>query len=628
MAMMRGWTAALLLLPTVLLVDRAAGAAEPTQTIAAGATLVSSVLPKGIHRTPTGRYVQDMCDHAKRRHCFSARLLPEGWSPGQPIPAKRGPEGGGGGGGGGQGMGAPDVAAAYNIPSNAQANGKIVAILDSPDSSALSDLAQYRSQYGLPPLPACAGKPTGSLPACFAAVSENGGPSSGSDGGGDADGETALDMDMVSAACPDCSILLVEIGDASGNYSDQDFVQGAQTAASLGAVATSISIGGPEEGNDPTGYTTPGHLVLAATGDFGFDLVDEGGNGPGYPASAPDVLAVGGTMLFNNGSSYDEAVWNDGSFGEGQNGQDITTSGCSAEYPVPSWQAAALSGSGCSGRATADVSAAATFASGGQETAINVYQGGWQSVEGTSASSPMVAGILTRLGLTDAISNNLGWVYTNASAWNDLGSAAYPADSQGSTTDSNDPSSCGKLCTVGTGWDGPSGVGTPNGAKLAALAGLPVQPPGMDAGSSSSSTGSSTGSGTSGSPGGGDDGGVSTLGSTTMNGSGLPLGSLCSASPACASGVCAAPSQGSLYACTESCGGTTSATLLCPLGFDCTSGYCFGSGDAGVDLVDPGSGGSSGCAVSSGSSGSGAGTLGWLAVGLATWVHRRRRRIS
>ena len=104
-------------------------------------------------------------------------------------------------------------------------------------------------------------------------------------------------MDMISAACPDCSILLVEIS----NLDDSDFISGVQTAARIGAVATSISIGGPEgggSGSDPTGYTTPCHLVLAASGDEAYDLVNEGGNGASYPASAPDVLAVGGTDLF------------------------------------------------------------------------------------------------------------------------------------------------------------------------------------------------------------------------------------------------------------------------------------------------------------------------------------------
>ena len=341
-------------------------------------------------------------------------------------------------------MSPQDVISAYKLPASAAANGKIVAVLDGPDSKAYADLTAYRAAYGLPAIPKCSGSPTGSLPACFAQVGENGGPSTGEDSGSDGDSETSLDMQMVSAACPDCSILLVEIGDTQGNFSDSDFVSGAKTAASLGAVATSISIGGAESGGsyggDPTGYTTPGHLVLAAAGDFGYDLVNEGqgADSPSYPASAPDVLAVGGTMLFRSGSQYDEAVWNDGTFNTSQNGQDVTTSGCSTEFAAPSWQAAALSGSGCARRATADVSAAAAFTDGGQVIDIAVYQAGWQSVEGTSASSPMMAGILTRLGLAETISGDLGWPYSNPSGFNDLGSAAYPADPSGSTTDSNE----------------------------------------------------------------------------------------------------------------------------------------------------------------------------------------------
>ncbi len=494
MAAMRNWWSALILVPVTLLTSHGASASGPATSVA-----VASVrLPPGIRAAANGRYTRDLCDHSKSRYCFSHVLLPKGWTPDQPVPPRV--VQGGGGGGSVEGMSPQDVISAYKLPASAAANGKIVAVLDGPDSKAYADLTAYRAAYGLPAIPKCSGSPTGSLPACFAQVGENGGPSTGEDSGSDGDSETSLDMQMVSAACPDCSILLVEIGDTQGNFSDSDFVSGAKTAASLGAVATSISIGGAESGGsyggDPTGYTTPGHLVLAAAGDFGYDLVNEGqgADSPSYPASAPDVLAVGGTMLFRSGSQYDEAVWNDGTFNTSQNGQDVTTSGCSTEFAAPSWQAAALSGSGCARRATADVSAAAAFTDGGQVIDIAVYQAGWQSVEGTSASSPMMAGILTRLGLAETISGDLGWPYSNPSGFNDLGSAAYPADPSGSTTDSNNPGSCGKLCTVGTGWDGPSGLGTPNGSTLAGLAGLPVAPTPVDAGTgaSSSSAGGTT----------------------------------------------------------------------------------------------------------------------------------------
>ena len=86
----------------------------------------------------------------------------------------------------------------------------------------------------------------------------------------------------------------------------------------------------------------------------------------------------------------------------------MTTSGCSGEFMIPSWQIGPVAGACGSGtkafRATADLSAAATYTSGGEEAAIASYQGGWQPVEGTSASSPLAAAILARLGLAEKIS--------------------------------------------------------------------------------------------------------------------------------------------------------------------------------------------------------------------------------
>ena len=637
MARMRKLSAALFLVPMTLAAGPTAHAA-PRGVAITGATplLGAGMLTPGVHARRDGRYTVDNCDHSKSHYCFSKTLLPSEWQPGQPIPS-RVREGGGGGGLTPGGMGPSDVITAYQIPSNANANGKIVAILDSADSFAYSDLTEYRATYGLPALPKCSGLPTGTSP-CFAQVSQSGGASSGQDSGQDGDAETSLDMDMVSAACPDCSILLVEIGDTQGDFSDNDFVEGAQTAANLGAVAISISIGGPEGagatgqgGQDPTGYTTAGHLVLAASGDFGYDLIDEGANigTPSYPASAPDVLAVGGTTLFSSGSSYDEAVWNDGTFATNQNGQDVTTSGCSTEFGALSWQTASLSGTGCANRATADVSAAAAFVSGGQLADIAVYVQGWTAVEGTSASSPLMAGMLTRLGLAEIISNNLGWPYSNPTGWNDLGSTAYPVDSSGSSTDSNKPSSCGKLCSVATGWDGPSGLGTPNGAILASLAGLPQPPPGVDAGSPSSGTGAGgTGTGT---------GGTGTLpgsGSQPMGTAADPgsLGATCDGPSDCESTLCARPAAGQAAVCTAPCSTTGTACLI---GFACTEGYCFpgvtftgastqNNNNNNSDGDSGGSGSSGGCAVSSETGSSWAG-LGWLSVGLFAVARRRRQ---
>ena len=344
------------------------------------------------------------------------------------------------GGNGAAGMAPADILAAYQIPASSASGGRIVAILDSPDSSALSDLNVYRNNYGIAPMAQCSGNPTGTS-TCFAQVNETGGPSSGQDSG-TSDGETSLDMDMVSAACPDCSLLLVELN----GLTDSDVQTGVATAISLGASAISISIGGPEGTSscqnasaDPvSGYTTPGHLVLAASGDTAYELGNQGCSSPAYPSSAPTTLAVGGTNLFNTGSGYDEAVWNDGNFGQGATGEDVTTSGCSTEFPAPAWQATALAGTGCSKRATAALCRRNVHFCGAARGHRGVRRRPRRlaAPEGTSVATPLVAGLLTRLGPHPRDLGGSSWPYNHTSAFNDVGSASsFPVDANGSDTD-------------------------------------------------------------------------------------------------------------------------------------------------------------------------------------------------
>jgi len=489
--------AALALGVAVIMVDDVARADAPTPSL-------NLVLPHGIHRTEGGLYFEDVCDHSVARHCLALRLLPASFRP-QDVRPQDDVEPAFGGqmctpGFGGFGGSSPpanamtpsDVLAAYKIPASSQAGGKIVALVDMPDSNAYAELSTYRQAFGLPALPQCSGGlPDGKTP-CFAAVDESGNPNATSLDCPGADGETGLDMAMVSAACPDCSILVVQMTGADNGPQDQDFVTAVATAAKLGAVATSISFGGPEQGSDPAGFTTPGHLVLAATGDQGYLLENEffgGGQSPSYPASAPDVLGVGGTLLQKNGDAYSEVVWSDRT--------GATGSGCSTEFSMPAFQTdfgTSHFGS-CSKRASADVSAVANFAGGG----IASYDAHdkWVPMAGTSAASPLVAGILTRVGLAAQVGNDLGYVYENVAAFNDV------------TSGSNDSKDLCQdvMCTAGPGWDGPTGVGTPNATKLAALASPPSSP---DAGSGSGSGGGGADGGSGSGSGGGSGGGSGT----------------------------------------------------------------------------------------------------------------------
>jgi MYXO-CTERM domain-containing protein len=517
----RGWWVAFILAPAAVLADGSARAAEP-----AG-------LPRGVHLLSSGRYAQDLCDHGQRFYCMAHRILPESYRPGDSIedairlhPLV------------GQGAGPPDLQSAYGLTGNS--GGKIVAVLNQPDSSALSDVNTYRAQYGIPALALCGGSglPTGSGTPCFASVDENGGSINQNIGdSGMSDGETGLDMDMISAACPDCSILLVQFQQPG----DSDFTTSAATAARLGASATSISWGGPEQG-DPAPpsavYTTPGHLVLAASGDTGYLL---GGNTPSYPGSAPDILGVGGTFLSGPGQ---EVVWNDGA-GNGAGG-----SGCSTEFPMPAFQTAfgASNFTGCTLRDSVDVSAAAESSiNGGGIAEYSVATGGWAIVVGTSAASPLVAGIFTRLGLTDAISADLGFIYKNIAAFNDI-------------TSGNNGSCSNIQCTAGPGWDGPTGVGTPNGAKLALLGSSSSSSSGGSSSGSSSGGGSgsssgggsgSSGSGSGSSSGGGSGGSGSSGGGFPFQGSGGDGGANNDALPSGSTGGCSCSTVGSSSAALD-----------------------------------------------------------------------------
>ncbi|HLY14636.1 MAG TPA: fibronectin type III domain-containing protein, partial [Candidatus Limnocylindrales bacterium] len=117
-------------------------------------------------------------------------------------------------------------------------------------------------------------------------------------------------------------------------------------------------------------------------------------------------------------------------------------SGCSTGEPKPGWQA----DPSCSGRTVADVSAV-----GDPSTGVAVYRGGWDIVGGTSVSSPIIASVFALAGTPTASTYPGSYLYAQSSQLNDV------------TSGSN--GSCGGsyLCTAGTGYDGPTGLGTPNG---------------------------------------------------------------------------------------------------------------------------------------------------------------------
>jgi subtilase family serine protease len=332
------------------------------------------------------------------------------------------------------GYGPSDLQAAYNLTaaSSSGGRGETVAVVDAYDDPyALANLASYRAEYGLPPL--CGGWISRGC-VTFSKVNQEGQPFPLPSPDPGWSQEISVDVDTVSAICPNCNILLVE--------ADAATIQSLGTAEDAAAAAGAVSIGNSfgvsetrSESSDDRYFDHPGVAVTAASGDDGY--------GTQYPAASPDVIAVGGTTLStDSGSSrgFSETAWS----GDG--------SGCSTVEPQPRWQKKVTSISGeCSGRAIADIAAVADPGTG-----VAVYDTfelpGWTVFGGTSVSAQIIAAVY-------GLAGNAGSSSTAAGLY-----AAAPASFFDVTSGSD--GSCGSdLCTAGTGWDGPTGLGTPDGTS-------------------------------------------------------------------------------------------------------------------------------------------------------------------
>ncbi|HEU4997797.1 MAG TPA: hypothetical protein VFT68_02550, partial [Lapillicoccus sp.] len=315
-----------------------------------------------------------------------------------------------------------DIRAAYNL-NGTSSGGRTVAIVDAYGyPNAERDLGVYRQQFGLP---ACS-----TANGCLTIVNQSGGTSLPRFNAGWA-AEQGLDLDAVSATCPDCKILLVQASSAS----IANLGAGVVTASKVpGVVAISNSYGGGDLSDQTYGgsYNHPGIAVTASTGDNGYQ-------GASFPASSDYVTAVGGTSLTKAAGTtrgWTETVWT----GAG--------SGCSTVNPALA--AAAAFGTGCAKRAMADVSAVAD-----PQTGLAVYapttktSSTWAQYGGTSLSSPIIAAVYALSGNTSGSANAIP--YGHAGSLFDV------------TSGSNGSCPTTQWCHARTGWDGPTGLGTPNG---------------------------------------------------------------------------------------------------------------------------------------------------------------------
>jgi len=329
-----------------------------------------------------------------------------------------------------KGYGPAQFRGAYGLPA-AASTPQTIAIVDAYDDPKIaSDLNVYSKKFGLPEC--------NSSNPCFEKVNQSGsatGPFPQANAGWSL--EIALDVEVAHAVCPNCKILLVE---ASSN-SLGNLAAAVNTAAKLGADEISNSYGGSEFSGE-TGsiyagaYRHPGIAVTVSSGDNGYGSF-------GFPAASPDVITVGGTTLtMGAGNTYgSESVWS----GAG--------SGCSLYFAAPAWQGFL---SPCAGkRGTADVAADANPNTGAAVYDTVRYQGrsGWFQVGGTSLSSPLIAGVYALGGGLPAETSAASGLYGH------LGESANLHDV---TSGSNGTCST-IMCKGVSGYDGPTGVGTPLG---------------------------------------------------------------------------------------------------------------------------------------------------------------------
>jgi hypothetical protein len=315
-----------------------------------------------------------------------------------------------------------NLQSAYGLQSASEGTRQTVAVVvPYDDATAEADLAVYRTQYGLPPCTSTDG--------CFTKVDLSSTPTNNSGW----TQQAQIDMDMVSATCPNCHILLVE---AAGDDLP-DLGSAVQAAVADGAHVVDFTPNTTEfsgETSDDVYFDQPGVAIVTAAGDGGF------AEGVTYPAASPYVIAVGGTVLTADSSTdrgWTETAWSG------------TASGCSAYEPQPSFQASV--DTQCTNRMDNDVAAVA--ASSSSDTPVAYYDSydfsGWGEAGGTAVAASVVAGIYGLAGTPAASTSPVSYPYAHPQLLNDI------------TSGSTGTCTITSWCTAGPGYDGPTGEGTP-----------------------------------------------------------------------------------------------------------------------------------------------------------------------
>jgi subtilase family serine protease len=386
-----------------------------------------------------------------------------------------------------------DLETAYTLPVNG-GSGQTVAIVDAyNDPSINGDLQTFDAHYGLP---ACS-----TSNGCLRVVNQTGGTTLPSNDTSGWSVEESLDVEAVHSVCRGCKIILVE----ASSPLNTDLGTAENTAAgTLHATEISNSYGEPESGSDSTfqaAFDHHGVVIAASAGDDGYDFYDQLSNTdqPSIPAAYVSVVSVGGTSLYlgQNATRQSETVWNDNGvkdYNQSIAGQPLGAGGggCSTMFNAQGWQTSlsVWPSTGCGhGRLESDVSADADYLTG-----FDVYDSyacggcgpapGWFTVGGTSLSSPIIAATYGLAGGAHGVPFPALTLYahpgaaydvtTGGNGWCDgAGAGGCPnPNSQGfglvdcAYTASGAVSVGDRACDALAGFDGPTGVGTPNGMTM------------------------------------------------------------------------------------------------------------------------------------------------------------------
>lgn len=332
-----------------------------------------------------------------------------------------------------EGLSPSELQQAYGFQSAAGGSGQTVAVVTPyNDTDLASDLAAYRSQYGMTPCTVANG--------CLEVASETGSTTSLPGTSSAWIAPVAESTDMISAICPNCHILVVEASTATMT----DLGPAENEAVTLGATAIdnnwSVTESSGETTYDTEYFGHPGVAITAPAGDSGYGVI-------AYPAASQYVTAAGGTVLTADSSprGYTESAWAD------------SGSGCSEYEPKPSWQ----TDTGCSGRTLNDISADA-----GTDVAFydTPDEAGWGTAVGTDVASAIVAAAYALAGTPASGTYPAEYPYEYPGGSYTTPGNAYPyADGLNDiTTGSDGTCSVAYLCTAGTGYNGPTGLGTPS----------------------------------------------------------------------------------------------------------------------------------------------------------------------